>query len=290
MRLAAVYSCVLATALGAWAAVQFDWRPPGAAVWDTRAVLYLGGVCAFAAWVSAGGLVALTPWRRLPPRLRYAPAMAAFTVPSLIMLRTLALTPASGAVEILATVAQGLVVGAAAALALGVLCSVTPPRQEESAPALHGRLLGTLAFVAVAGAVLLATPREREDPEFQPFAAFDGPAGRLEIGVSALQLVDAELGVLRITQDGRTNALVLAPDEWDELVRLAGEARRAGARGLAIGDRHPSDPGRLTLAGGEGVRFTLSSRRGPTVAYDLAKSDYAAFDAGAVLVSDDLHG
>lgn len=98
--------------------------------------------------------------------------------------------------------------------------------------------------------------------------------------------------MLRVTEQDKTNALVLETDEWDRVVDLWSKAegtRAADWRVVGeVRDTQPSDPTRLVILGGPGVRFVVSSPHAPTVTYELSRHDFGRFEAAAGQVSQAL--
>jgi hypothetical protein len=54
-------------------------------------------------------------------------------------------------------------------------------------------------------------------------------------------------------------------------------------------DTDLSDPAQVTLFVEDGIRFVIHSRHGPTVSFDLTKSEYRQFDDGATKIARDIH-
>ncbi|NEX92623.1 hypothetical protein [Caulobacter sp. 17J65-9] len=287
MRLAAVYLTALAGAFGLWAAVQFGWRPGFAPVWDSVSYLGLAAICLFGSWFAAAGLVALSPWRRLPRALAGALRVSVILLTSSLFMAVMSFSPDSTPDEVARALGVGLGIGAGLSLLQGLFAKAELGERQPDPS--HGGFLAILAILVVSGAALLLVPRERVDPETQSYARFESADGALELSVA--RLFDEGFVVVSVSDRGAANELRLEPDDWARLDALIREgemtSRTRSAEIGEVGDGFISDPARAKVSAhqGYGVRVSVSSRHGPSVTYDLLQADYARFNEASNAVS-----
>ena len=298
MLLAVFYACVFLAATAAWIWVQFGWQPPFVTLWDTRAWIYFGLLSLATAWVAAVGIVGQTPWHRLPRSLKAMPFMTASLVPAFAFIVINDFSPESTARDVLSMLGGATAMGVGLGIAAGFLSSLSPESEAErkAAPTpeeTRTRIFLTLAAIVAGGGALLLFPRARDDAGIRDFARFGNAQGCLEIGVSNGAMTDDQFGIVKIAAQGKANGLVLERDEWSAVSELWSKAERAqSGNRRAVGEVHDtqnSDPSRLVLIAGNGVRFVISSPHGQTVTFDLAPENFARFDAAVAKVASTLH-
>jgi hypothetical protein len=228
------------------------------------------------------------------PRIRGAVALAALSLIGFLFLGILSVSSDSSQSEIISKLATSAGVGIAIGVLVGLL-SVFIPRSADDQPSPQNmakapqRLALILLAVIAVGIALLWFPRGRDDPKLADYGDFRGPQGQLEFGVITGP-IDAQFGVVRITNDRSANSLVMEGNEWDRFRALLAKAEQTrSAQWSNVGeirDTHPSDPALLQLQSGNGVRFVVSSPHGPTVAYDLPASSFERSNAAATAVAN----
>jgi hypothetical protein len=287
------YFCTFFAAVAAWAGVRLGWRPPFVQIWDIRAVLYVGFICLLIGWLSAIGLAVLVPRSRLPRFLRAIPAFIALLLPACLFYALIGVSPQSSQSEIASKVGIAIGMGIGIGSVVGLLAGLSSdstndtPSSEEIAKA-PLRLALMLLVVVVGGIALLLFPRERDDPKLTDYGSFSGPQGRLELAIVSGPF-GQRFGVVRITNQGNNNLLVLEADEWDRFEALLTQVERPRSdQRRNVGEIHDtelSDPTRLQLSSGAGLRFVMTSAHGPTVSYDLPASDVARCNAAVAKVA-----
>ncbi|GAA0586315.1 hypothetical protein [Rhizomicrobium electricum] len=299
MRWGIVFAVGLAVALGAWIAVQYNWVPPFVAVWDARALQEFRLAAGAIAIISGAGISSQTPWQRLPRWLRFVPVNVGVFVPLLMFLGTADLSPAvpfADATGILLVYA-GFGVGMAAVI--GVSSGFGKPSPEEDTAVQRSPKKVTrylfLALVAtcVIGAVVLLTPRARDDIKLEPFETLKHADTQLTVGVSKGAWQDDAFGVIRIVDQGKTNSMVLEASEWNSLVVACNKAKptpsAAWTLAAVVADTTPSDPARMELWAGPSVRLIIKSPHGPTVRFQLAPNEFEQFGLSLTRVQQKVH-
>jgi hypothetical protein len=297
MLLAVFYACVFLAATAAWIWVQFGWQPPFVTLWDTRAWIYFGLLSLATAWVAAVGIVGQTPWHRLPRSLKSMPFMTASLVPAFAFIVINDFSPASTARDVLSMLGWATAMGVGLGIAAGFLSSLIPESEvdRKAAPTpkeTRTRIFLTLAAIVAGGAALLLFPRARDDAGVRDFARFGNAEYFLEIGVSKGAMSDDEFGIVKITAHDKANGLVLERDQWSAISELWPKAERAqSGKWRVIGDvqdAQSSDPSRLVLVAGNGVRIVISSAHRQDVTYTLAPADFGRVDAAIAKVANTL--
>jgi len=297
MLLAVFYACVFLAATAAWIWVQFGWQPPFVTLWDTRAWIYFGLLCLATTWVAAVGIVGQTPWHRLPRSLKSMPFMTASLVPAFAFIVINDFSPASTARDVLSMLGWATAMGVGLGIAAGFLSSLSPESEAErkAAPTpeeTRTRIFLTLAAIVAGGAALLLFPRARDDAGVRDFARFGNAEYFLEIGVSKGAMSDDEFGIVKITAQDKANGLVLERNEWSVVSELWSKAKHAQSGSWrVVGETHDtqnSDPSRLVLVAGNGVRIVISSTHRQDVTYTLAPADFGRVDAAIAKVANTL--
>jgi hypothetical protein len=297
MLLAVFYACVFLAATAAWTWVQFGWQPPFVPLWDTRAWIYFGLLCYLAAWVAAVGIVWQTPWRRLPRLVQTMPFMVASLVPTFAFLFINDFSSTSTSREVLSKLGLAAAIGVGFGVFAGFLGGLVPESEAERKDAqnpesVRTRVFLVLAAIVVGGAALLLFPRARDDAGIRDFARFGNAQYFLEIGVSKGAFSDDEFGIVKITADDKANGLVLERDQWSAISELWSKAERAqSANWRLIGDvqdTQNSDPSRLVIMAGNGVRFVIRAAHRQDMIYTLTSADFGRVNAAIAKVGTTL--
>jgi len=297
MRLAIFYAAAYLATMVGFASVQLGWRPDFVATWDGRSRVYLDLVCLVLALSAAAGLSALAPKVRFPKLLRALPGTMAILGTAFTMLGLLALSPASSANEIQSKMTWSIGAGIAVGFVTGLIASFETNLRKSEAPAEdpkpnHAILIGLMGVGSAVGFALLLTPRARDDGKFHEYGRFSGAEGDVVLGVASPPLMGDRYGVLKLTDRRGSNSLILESNEWRDFKSLWSKAERAQSGDWrAIGEVHdtePSDPARVAVSAGTGVRFVVSSPHSPTVTSDLAPSEFRRFDAALASVEHDI--
>jgi hypothetical protein len=280
-----LYLAVLCAALFAIIAQQVGWRPPFIRVWDGRAAIYFMFVCGFVAFVAGAALGALLRSEKLPPRIRDMPVWMGLLLPGFIMMGGLSLSPASSTGEISAQLFMKMLFGLGLA-AFGTLISSLSGKGDRDPPT--ARDLNVLATVLIVGslaiaAILLLPLRQVDNGKLQTVAEFGGPDLTLALIFDEPPVVDMKLGMLKVLKGEVGYTMVLEKDEWARLIDLWSKAKAATAnQRRTIGEIRESDvsePTRLRVDAGPGIRFTFSSEHGGPLVFELPPSDLQRFDA-----------
>lgn len=296
MRLAAFYAAACFAALAGLSAVQLGWQPEFVAVWDSRSRLYLNGLFAIPAFLFALALSDAVPTSRLPERLRSFPGALLFLGPVFLMVGIVELSPLSDSAEIRHELTRSTAYGLATGLLVGLIYAIWPPKKDGDAPKeglRHGLVIGMAVAAMVVLLLLLMQTRPRDDGKFEESVRFGTSEAQLVVGTYSAVLGGGRYGTLRIRQGEAQNLLIMEGAEWQTLVEVWRKAQAAQSTSWrVVGEAHdtaPSEHAKISLAAGRGVRFTIQSRNSPTVSYQLAPSDMAAFDAAMTSIEPSLN-
>jgi hypothetical protein len=170
---------------------------------------------------------------------------------------------------------------------------------EEDAAALRAPttvaryLFVFLVATCAVSAVVLLTPRARDDVRLEPFEMFNHADTQLAVGVSKGAWQDNAFGMIKIADHGRTNCLVLEPSEWSSLIVAWNKAKRTSSAtwSLAanVADTAPSDPSRMEFWAGPGMRLVVTSPHGEAVSFQLAPNEVERFGLALMRVQQNLH-
>jgi hypothetical protein len=297
MLLAAIYGCAYIAALAAFTAAQFGWHPPFIELWDSRSKVYFDFVCGLAALAAIGGVLILVPLEKLPRPARNVLVFSALLLTLFAFDGILDLSPLLSRDEIIEKALGSIGMGIGLGIFAGLLSSIVPEtkKDKEELNKRHSRRQLPLVMIGVVlagGLTLLLYPRARDDGSVRDFGQFTSGDSRLEIGINEGGLEPHEFAVIRVTESGRTNLLVLERDEWNDVLTLWGKAKTLRSDDWrVVGDTHdtaPPDYTSVSLLAGRGVRFILSSRHGATVRFDLDRKDFGRFDAACRRVGQTL--
>lgn len=291
LRSVALYTYALTCAAILMVCVQYGWRPPFAATWDSIARLVTILACAVVASVSAWGLGSFVRLPQLPDRLRLVPAHAASAVVGGLCVAAARLSAASTLSEAVVTVALGAAAGLVLGLLIGFASDDSAGRDMQAAiEDQHWRLGWGIPIAMLLCVGFLLVPRAPINPELEVIGRFERDGSSLEIGT--VTFLGERLAVIRIRNQGATNSLVLEKWEWKKTLELLAAGRQAQPGDWrvigAVSDTVPTDRSRIRVSAGDGLRLALSSQHGPTVSYDFPASDFAQFDAVAAQVEQNF--
>jgi hypothetical protein len=296
LKVAALYAVICLVALVGLAKVQLGWQPDFVAVWDLRSKLYLDGVFAFPAFISCMGLAGALPVARLPRRLQPFPGAMALSILSLILIGIVELSATSDATEVRHNLLRAAGFGVGLGLFLGVVQGFSPKEKGEDNSLTdwqrHSLVIGMMAAAVLVGLILLMQTRPRDDGNYEEFARLGGSDEYLSIGARTPPLVDESFGLVRISNSAGSNVLVLENSEWPAFAKLWVKARQMrSATWQPAGetsDTTGSDRATISVSGGPGVRFRISSPHSPTVIYHVPPSDIPRLDSAISKTGDRL--
>ena len=155
-----------------------------------------------------------------------------------------------------------------------------------SIPIVRRALLGALVTSGLA-ASLIAGPASAGSLDV--IASFTAKASQLDVATFTDPNQKSTVGLLSISH---SNAIALGADRWKSLVELVHKAAAATAPAAwtevgSIKDVS-KDVATLTVSGGPGLRFVISSAKGGTVTHILPKADIARLEKTLLQVSDSL--
>lgn len=298
MRWGIVFAIALTAAIAGWMAVQYHWAPPFVPQWDSRAHLEFALASGVIALISGVGLASQTPWQHLPRRLRFVPVSLGLFVPLFLFLGILDLSPAAPLTEAVVVLLPYGIFGFVVAAVIGVSSGMGKPTAEEDAAAQRSPttvaryLFLLLAAAFVVGSVVLLTPRARDDIRIEPFESFSHSDTQLTAGLSKGAWQDDAFAMIKITDHGKTNSLVMERSEWRSLIEAWNKAKRASSAkwslAAAVADTTPADPCRMEFWAGPGVRLVIMSPQGPTVRFQLAPNEVERFGRALLRIQQNL--
>jgi hypothetical protein len=147
-----------------------------------------------------------------------------------------------------------------------------------------------LAALWLGGAVL---PPALAKGQLEVLAKFQNANLELDVATYVDPEADAaasKVGLLGFSSGAVRNSVALHADDWGALIALWAKAVRAQSRNWrtvgSLAEKGASDPAKLTLSAGPSIKVTISSPKGASASYTLAKADVGRFEAALNQVKD----
>jgi hypothetical protein len=152
------------------------------------------------------------------------------------------------------------------------------------------RLLRAAAFaaaLALSGSPLLAKG------EIEILAKFQQSSLELDVGTYTDPEFDApgnKVGLIGFASGAVRNSFTLRAEDWGALTDLWAKAARMQSRNWrvvgSLSEKGTAEIARLTFTAGQGVRIAITSTKGASMSYLVAKADMARFEAAIRQVKD----
>lgn len=278
---AAAYGGAAAGAYAYFVSLQLGWRPPRVGPWDGAAAIIQDGSSALVLWFACMGVGTTLAEQFRRKWLAEVVLLAGVFMGAMVIQSTLNLSPKSTVADVLRVTGFGIASGLGMAVAVAMVGRLAGgEHKSEPATPLRPRqlfLLGVLCLGVSFAVGELVVTRERSDGETVVVARFETGTAWLEVAKHRVPILGDSAGVLRVGNRRKSNALVLADDEWPSLTKLVASARMSpDPKWRVMGDVNdasPGDPTTLTLSAGAGLRFELVSPGEAPVAYEIRPAD-----------------